>query len=105
MWCWLHIRSTWSHVSASRELQIGHAFDGNICMPKNSRFLAIPMYWLVRSFRRLVFCESIIAGLDQQLSDSLLSIYGFIVHIQMLGNCCAIISKFFLRVMFFYAGF
>ena len=47
MCCWLHFRSTWSHVSALRELQIGHVFDGNLCMPKNNCFLALPMYWPV----------------------------------------------------------
>ena len=29
--------------------------------------------------------------------DSLLSVSGFIIHLQMLGKCCAIISKYFSR--------
>ncbi len=97
MWCWLHFRSTWSHVSASKELQIGHVIDGNLSMPKNSCFLALPMYCPVRNFSRLVFCESVIAGLDQKLLDISLSMSGFIVHLLMLGNCSAIISKLFSR--------
>ena len=100
MWCWLHFRSTWSHVSASKELQIGHVCDGNLCMPKNSCFLALPMYCPVRNFSKLVFLESVISGLVHKSFDSSLSIFGFIVHLQMLGNCCAIISRFLFRSCF-----
>ena len=89
MWCWLHFNSTCSHVSASCELQIGHVVDGNLSLPKNSCFLALPMYCPVRNFRRLVFCESVIIGLDQKWLDILLSMSGFDVHLLMLGNCIA----------------
>ena len=35
IWCWLHFRSTWSHVSWSRELQSGQVLlDGNLYVPK-----------------------------------------------------------------------
>ena len=82
-------------MSASGELHIGHVIDGNLCMPKNNCFRALPIYWPVRNFRRVVFCESVITGLDQNLLDSSLSISGFIVHLEMFGNFCAIISRFF----------
>ena len=62
-------------------------------MPKNSCFLAIPMYYPVRNFSRFVFCESVIAGLDQKLLEISLSISGFIVYLQLLGNYSAIIFK------------
>jgi hypothetical protein len=62
MWCWLHFRSTCSHVSASKELHIGHVIVGNRSMPKNSCFLALPMYWPVRNFSMLVFCGSVLTG-------------------------------------------
>ena len=63
-------------MSASKELQIGHVIDGNLSMPKNSCFLALPMYCPVRNLSRLVFCESVIAGLDQKLLDISLSMLG-----------------------------
>ena len=100
MWCWLHFRSTCSHVSASGELHIGHVIDGNLSMPKNSCFLALPMYCPVRNFSMHVFCESVIVGLDQNLLDISLSISGFIVHLVMLGNFLAIIFRFFSRSCF-----
>ena len=99
MWCWLHFNSTCSHVSASGELHIGHVLDGNLSMPKNSCFLAFPMYCPVRNFRMLVFCESVIIGLDQKLLDSSLSMSGFVVHLWMLGNLSAIILVIF-SIMF-----
>ena len=49
-------------MSASVELQIEHVIDGNLSLPKNSCFLAFPMYWPVRNFKRFVFCESVICG-------------------------------------------
>ena len=73
-------------MSASGELQIGHVIDGNLSMPKNSCFLALPMYCPVRNLSIHVFCESVIVGLDQKLLDSSLSISGFIIHLLMLGN-------------------
>jgi hypothetical protein len=93
MWWWLHFKSTCSHVSASHELHIGHVIEGNLSMPKNSCFLAFPMYCPVRNFSRLVFCEYVITGLDQKLLEISLSISGFIVHLLMLGNCSAIIFR------------
>jgi hypothetical protein len=69
MWCWLHFKSTCSHVFASWELHIGHVIDGNLSMPKNSCFLAFPMYCPVWNFSMLVFCEFVIVGLDQNLLD------------------------------------
>ena len=56
----------------SGELQIGHVLDGNLWIPKNSCFLALPMYCPVRNFKRAVFCGSDIVGLDQNLLDNLL---------------------------------
>ena len=100
MWCWLHLRSTCSHVSASWELHIGHVFDGNLWIPKNNCFLALPMYWPVRNFSRVVFCEYVIAGLVQNLLDNSLSISGLLVHLSMFGNFCAMIFKFLSRSYF-----
>ena len=79
MWCWLHFKSTWSHVSAYGELHIGHVFDGNLCIPKNISFQALPIYWPVRNFKRVIFCEFDIAELDQNLLDISLYISGFII--------------------------
>jgi hypothetical protein len=41
----------------------------------------------------LVFCESVIVGVDQNLLDISLFMSGFIVHLLMLGNCSAIIFR------------
>ena len=60
--------------------------DGNLCIPKNGCFLALPMYWPMRNFERVVFCKYVIARLDHKLLDNLLSIYGFIVNLAMLAN-------------------
>ncbi len=79
------------------ELQIGHVIDGNLSLPKNSCFLALPMYWPVRNFKMLIFWESVIAGLDQKALDSSLSISGFIVHLLMLGKRIASSSRLFSR--------
>jgi hypothetical protein len=89
-------------VSASGELHIGHVFYGNLWIPKNNCFLALPIYCPVRNFRRVVFCEYryLIAGLDHNLLDNSLSISVFIVHLEMFGNFCAIISRFFSRSCF-----
>ena len=40
-----------------------------------------------------VFCAFVIVGLVQRVLDSSLSIVGFIVHLLMLGNWVAIISR------------
>ena len=42
--CCLHVRSTCSRVLGSRELRMGHVIDGKASLPKNSCFLAFPMY-------------------------------------------------------------
>ena len=55
------------------------------------------MYWPVRNLRMVVFCESVITGLDQKLLDSSLSMSGLVVHLEILGNLCAIILRFFWR--------
>jgi hypothetical protein len=68
--------------------------DGNLSLPNNSCFLALPIYCSVRNFRMHVFCEFVIARLDQKLLDVSLSILGFIVHLLILGNCSAIILRF-----------
>ena len=47
-----------------------------------------------------IFCASDIAVFFQNLLDCSLSIYGFIVHLEMLGNFLAIISRFFSRSCF-----
>jgi len=44
--------------------------EGNLSLPKNNCFLALPMYWPVRSFNMIVFCESVIVGLDQNALES-----------------------------------
>ncbi len=60
-----------------------HVIEGNLSLPKNSCFLALPIYWPVRNFNILVFCASVIMGLCQKELDSSLSIYGFVVHLLM----------------------
>ena len=87
-------------MSASWELHIGHVLDGNLWIPKNNYFLALPMYWPVRNFSKVIFCGSVIAGLVQNLLDSSLLISGLLVHLFMFGNLCAIIIKFFSRSCF-----
>ena len=82
-------------MSAFVELQMEHVIEGNLSLPKNSCFLALPMYWPVRSFNIIVFYESVILGFDQNALESSLSILGFIVHLLMLGNWIAIISRLF----------
>ena len=66
-------------------------------MPKNSCFLALPMYCPVRNFSMHVFCESDIIGLDQKLLDISLSMSGFIVHLLMLGNCSDMVFRLLTR--------
>ena len=82
-------------MSTSGELHIGHVLDGNLWILKNSCFLALPMYCPVQNFKSVVFCESDIVGLDQNLMDNSLSISGFVVHLAMFGNFSAIILRFF----------
>ena len=80
-------------MSASEELHIGHVFDGNLPMPKNSCFRALPIYCPVRNLSMLVFCEYVIVVVVQNLLDVSLSMSGFIVHLLILGNCSDIIFK------------
>ena len=82
---------------ASWELQIEHVMDGNLSMPKNNCFLALPMYCPVRNLSIHVFSGSDIAGLDHKLLDISLSILGFIVHLLMLGNCLAMVFRLLSR--------
>ena len=84
-------------MSTSLELQIGHVMDENLSLPKNSYFLALPMYCHVRNFSRHVFCGSVIIGLDQKLLHSSLSMSGFIVHLIMLGNFSDMVFKLLSR--------
>ena len=67
--------------------------DGNLSMPKNSYFLALPIYCPVQNFSMHVFCESDITGLDHKLLDISLSMSGFIVHLLMLGNCSDMVFR------------
>ena len=60
MWCWFHFRSTCSHVSRSGQLHVGRVIDGKASLPKNSCFLAFPIYWLCLSF---VFSSTMNAAL------------------------------------------
>ena len=78
-------------MSAFGELHIGHVWDGNLWIPKISCFLA---------FKRAIFCEYVIVGLDHNLLDNSLSISGFIVHLEMFGNLCVIILRFLSRSCF-----
>ena len=55
------------------------------------------MYWPVQNFKRFVICESVIARFFEKLLDISLSRMGFIVHLLMLENCSASISRLFLR--------
>ena len=87
-------------MSTYGELHIGHVLDGNLWIPKNSCYLALPMYCPVWNFKRFVFYEYDIVGLDQNLLDNSLSISGFIVHLEMFGNFCAIILRFLSRSCF-----
>ena len=98
MWCWLHLRSTYISV-----LEVAYRtcfFYGNLWIPKINCFLALPMYWLVQNFSKVIFCESVIARLVQNLLDSSLLISGLLVHLCMFGNFCAIIFRFFSRSYF-----
>jgi hypothetical protein len=71
--------------------------DGNLSIPKNSCFLALPIYCPVRNFSMHVFCEYDIAGLDQKLLNIVLSISGFIVHLLMFGNCSDMVFRLLSR--------
>ena len=50
MWCCLHFRSTCSLVSRFGELHMGHVIDGKVFLPKNSCFMAFPMYLTMSQF-------------------------------------------------------
>ena len=81
MCCCLHLRSTCNHVSASRELQIWHVFDGYASLPKNSCFQACPIYSPVRNFTRHIFCLFVIVGLFQKSFDNTLLISLLLSHL------------------------
>ena len=87
-------------MSAYVELLIGHVIDGNLSLPKKSCFLAFPIYYPVRNLNMFIFCASVIMGLCQNLLDSSLLIFGFVVHLLMLGNSVVIISRLFSRSCF-----
>ena len=72
-----------------------HVIEGNLSLPKNSCFLALPMYWPVRNFSMFVFWASVIIGLCQKLLDNSLSMSGLVVHLLMLGNWFVMIAMFF----------
>ena len=87
--CCLHLSSTWSQVSGSFELHMGHVIEGYRWWPKNSCFLALPMYVPVRNLRRQDFCLSVIEGFVQNSFDNSLSMSTFSVHLHVLGVCVA----------------
>ena len=87
-------------MSASVELQIGHVIDENLSLPKKSCFLAFPIYCLVRDFNMFIVCAYVIMGLCQNLLDSSLLIFGFVIHLLTLGNWVVIISRLFSRSYF-----
>ncbi len=62
---------------------MGHVIEGNLSMPKNNCFLLFPMYCPVSI---VVFCESVMARLDQNLLERSLFMFGFVVHLLMFGN-------------------
>ena len=57
MCCCLHFSSICIHVSGSRELHIEHVIEGYASLPKNSCFLAFPIYCPCLSFKRHVFAS------------------------------------------------
>jgi hypothetical protein len=69
IWCRLQSKSIYSHVSTSCELQTGHVFEGNLCIPKINCVMAFPMYWLFLNFSKFVFCESVNSRLFQKSLD------------------------------------
>ena len=80
---------------------MGHVIDGNLSMPKNNCFLVLSMYWHVRSFIRMVFCEFVIIGLVQKSLESSLSISRLDVHFLVFGKRCAISARLLVRSYFF----
>ena len=82
-------------MSTSSELYIEHVIEGNLSLPKNSCFRALPIYWPVRNFNILVLCAFVIVGLCQNAFDSSLSISRFVVHLLMLGNWFDMITILF----------
>ena len=92
MWCCLHFRNTYSHVSGSGQLHMGHVIDGKASMPKNSCFLAFPIYWPCLSFKSHFFLEMFL--FVHNLFDNLLSIFSFAIHLSMLEYNMGISSRF-----------
>lgn len=68
-------------MSEFEELHMEQLMDGNLSLPKNNFFLAFPMYCLVRNFKIVVFCESLVVELVQKEFESSLSRFGFVVHL------------------------
>lgn len=44
MWWFWHLSKTWSHVSGSVEVHMGHVMDGNLSISKKSCFWAFFIY-------------------------------------------------------------
>ena len=101
IWCRLQSKSIYSHVSTSCKLQMGHVFEGNLCIPKINCVMVFPMYWLFLNSSMFVFCESINSRLFQKSLDISLSMMGFMVHLLMLGKSSANIYRLFSRLYFF----
>jgi hypothetical protein len=74
------VSSTCSHVSGSYELQMGHVMVENLCLPKNSCFLAWPMKVHVRNLIRHDFCLSVIVGLFQNSLENSLSMFSLPIY-------------------------
>ena len=95
MWCCLHFRSTCSQVFGSSELHIEHIIQGKTSITKNNCFLTFPIYWPCCSFKKHVFCESIMFLLVQKSLDRSLSISSLAIHLSILGNSVATTSRLF----------
>ena len=87
-------------MSGSVEVQIGHAMDGNLSIPKKTCLRAFHMYWPVRNLIRHVICGSVIMGFFQKFVESSLSMSMLLVHFSMFGKLSEIRSRSLLRSCF-----
>ena len=71
-----------------------------LLLQKNNCFLAFPIYWLCRSFKKHVFCESVMFLLVQKSLNKSLSMSSLAIHLSILGNSVATISRLFFLLCF-----
>ena len=75
-------------MSGSKEFHMEHVIYGYISYPKNSCFLAFPIYWLCLSFSRQVFCDFVMFLFVHKLLECLLSMSLLAIRLSIFDKLC-----------------